>query len=195
MHGAIGGYEPHFTTIANFVATLSAEITEIFRDVLLVCDEAGLIGKEMFAVDGVKLSQASREWSGTQAEYSKKIAQDGACGGAPAGAASRQRSAGEPAQWQAREQQMRTLNRAIDKVRGFLRGHEDKVGPSGRVKKSNITDNDRAKMLSSKGVIQGYDGLAMVDGKQQIIIEAQAYGEGQEHALLIPMLEERAGEL
>jgi hypothetical protein len=29
----------------------------------------------------------------------------------------------------------------------------------------------------------------MVDGKHQIIIEAQAYGEGQEHALLIPMLE------
>ena len=46
---------PHFTTIADFVSTLSTEITRIFRDVLLVCDEAGLIGKEMFAVDGVKL--------------------------------------------------------------------------------------------------------------------------------------------
>jgi hypothetical protein len=48
---------PHFTTIANFVSTLSAEITEIFRNVLLVCDEAGLIAKEMFAVDGVKLRE------------------------------------------------------------------------------------------------------------------------------------------
>ena len=181
---------PHFTTIANFVATLSAEITEIFRNVLLVCDEAGLIGKEMFAVDGVKLpSNASREWSGTQAEYSKKIRKmERAVEHLLAQHRYSDRQE-EPAQWQAREQQMRTLNRAIDKVRGFLRGHEDKVGPSGRVKKSNITDNDSAKMPSSKGVIQGYDGLAMVDGKQQIIIEAQAYGEGQEHALLIPMLE------
>ena len=35
---------PHFTTIAAFVSSLSAEITTIFRNVLLVCDEAGLIG-------------------------------------------------------------------------------------------------------------------------------------------------------
>ena len=54
----------------------------------------------------------------------------------------------EPAQWQAREQQIQTLNRAIEKVRGFLQGHQDKVGPSGRVKKSNITDNESAKMPS-----------------------------------------------
>ena len=66
--------QPHFTTIAHFIATLDQEITKIFRDVLLVCDEAGLIGKEMFAVDGVKLpSNASKEWSGSQKEYSRKI--------------------------------------------------------------------------------------------------------------------------
>jgi len=182
---------PHFTTIAQFVSTLSAQITEVFRDVLLMCDEAGLIGKEMFAVDGVKLpSNASREWSGTQAEYSKKIVKmeraveyllkqhhelDG------------QEQA--PAVSEARERQVRTLNRAIDKVRGFLQGHRDKVGASGRVKKSNVTDNESAKMPSSKGVIQGYDGLAMVDGKHQIIVHAGAFGEGQEHGLFIPMLE------
>ena len=51
---------PHFTTIAAFVSSLSAEITEVFRNVLLVCDEAGLIGKEMFAVDGVKLPRTPR---------------------------------------------------------------------------------------------------------------------------------------
>lgn len=181
---------PHFTTIAGFVASLSAEITQIFRDVLLICDEAELIGKEMFAVDGVKLpSNASREWSGTQAEYSKKI---GKMERAVEHLLAQHRysdSQAEPAQWAAREKQIKTLNRAIDKVRGFLRGHEDKVGASGRVKKSNITDNESAKMPTSKGVIQGYDGLALVDGKHQIIVEAQAHGEGQEHGLLIPMLE------
>src|SRR5712671_3380351 len=65
---------PHFTTIANFVSSLSSEITRIFRDVLLVCDAAGLIGKEMFAVDGVKLpSNASKEWSGTKAHLKNKV--------------------------------------------------------------------------------------------------------------------------
>lgn len=181
---------PHFTTIADFVSGCSEQITQIFRDVLLVCDEAGLIGKEMFAVDGVKLpSNASREWSGTQAEYSKKIVK---MEHALKHLLTQHRHSdqqAEPAQWAAREKQIKTLNRAIEKVRGYLQGHQDKVGSSGRVKKSNITDNDSAKMPTSKGVVQGYTGVAMVDGKHQIVIEAQAHGEGQEHGLLIPMLE------
>ena len=33
----------------------------------------GLIGKEMFAIDGCKLSSnASKEWSGTREEFAKK---------------------------------------------------------------------------------------------------------------------------
>src|SRR5438552_3886233 len=66
---------PHFTTIADFIATLDREIVAVFRDVLLVCDELGLIGREMFAVDGVKLpSNTSKEWSGTRGDFEKKIA-------------------------------------------------------------------------------------------------------------------------
>lgn len=67
-------YAPHWTTIASFISSSRDEITAIFRNVLLVCDEAGLIGKQMFAVDGMKLpSNASKEWSGTRSDYSKKI--------------------------------------------------------------------------------------------------------------------------
>ena len=64
---------PHFTTIAAFVASLDREIASVFRDVLLVCDELGLIGREMFAVDGVKLpSNAAKEWSGTQPIFARR---------------------------------------------------------------------------------------------------------------------------
>jgi transposase len=45
----------HFTTISDFIATMDKEIVHLFRDVLLVCDDLGLIGKEMFAIDGCKL--------------------------------------------------------------------------------------------------------------------------------------------
>jgi hypothetical protein len=55
--------------------------------------------------------------------------------------------------------------------------------------KSNITDNESGKMLTSKGTIQGYNGVAAVDKKHQIIVEAQAFGEGQEHHTLKPILE------
>jgi len=68
-----GDPQPNFTAIASFVAKMPSEITSAFRAVLLVCDEQGLIGKELFAVDGCKLpSNASRTWSGTRVELAKK---------------------------------------------------------------------------------------------------------------------------
>ena len=68
-----GDTKPHFTTIADFVSTRDKEIAKLFRDVLLVCDAQGLIGKEMFAIDGCKLpSNASKEWSGTKEELRHK---------------------------------------------------------------------------------------------------------------------------
>ena len=64
---------PHFTTIADFISSSSEQIIELFRDVLLICDEMGLIGREMFAIDGCKLgSNASKEWSGTKGELKGK---------------------------------------------------------------------------------------------------------------------------
>jgi len=44
-------------------------------------------------------------------------------------------------------------------------------------------------MKTSHGVIQGYNGVAAVDNKHQIIVEAQAYGQGPEQDLLLPMVD------
>ena len=67
--------QPHFTTLAHFVTTLGKEVEAVFRDVLLVCNAQGLIGKNMFAIDGCKLpSNASKEWSGTSADFTRKVA-------------------------------------------------------------------------------------------------------------------------
>jgi hypothetical protein len=43
-------------------------------------------------------------------------------------------------------------------------------------------------MTTSKGTIQGYNGVAAVDKKHQVIVDAQAFGEGQEHHTLKPIL-------
>ena len=65
--------KPHFTTIADFVSTMSDEIESVFTDVLAVCYSEGLIGKTMFAIDGCKISaNCSKEWSGNKAELRKK---------------------------------------------------------------------------------------------------------------------------
>ncbi len=183
--------QPHFTTIADFIATLDREIEKIFRDVLLVCDEAGLIGREMFAVDGVKMpSNASKSWSGTREDFGRKVQK---MERAVRHLVKRHReadAAGESSPIQAaREKQIDTLKRATKKIKAWLAENEDKLGATGKARKSNLTDNDSAKMKTSKGVIQGYDGVAMVDAKHQVVVHAQAYGEAQEHALFVPMLE------
>jgi transposase len=183
--------QPHFTTIAEFISRMEAEIVALFRNVLLICDAQGLIGKEMFAIDGCKLaSNASKEWSGTKAELTEKkrklerairrMLQT-----------HRERDAQEVnAELQQREAQyIATLKHQVNKLKAWLDDLDDKPGKTGKPRKSNVTDNDSAKIKTSHGVIQGYDGVAAVDDKHQIIVHGEAYGEAQEHELLQPMLE------
>jgi transposase len=183
--------QPHFTTIADFVSSLEGEIVPMFRDVLLVCDELGLIGREMFAVDGVKMpSNASKQWSGTRADLTKKARKmEQAIGYLVRRHREADRAKEDPSIGKARDRQVKTLRSAVKKVKKFLAGNDDKVGPSGRVKKSNVTDNESAKMKTGHGVIQGYAGVAVVDAKHQVVVHARAFGEAQEHGLLTPMLE------
>ena len=64
---------PHFTTIADFVSSRSVEIESVFEQILLICHRQGLLGHELFAIDGCKMSSnASKEWSGTHKELSAK---------------------------------------------------------------------------------------------------------------------------
>ena len=183
---------PHFTTIAEFISGHSDAIKTLFRDVLLVCDEMGLIGRDMFSIDGCKLpSNASKQWSGTRSEFKKKVQKlEGAIDHMLA-KHQEQDQQGEEPDWLQREQhQLTTLQAQVDKLNAWLDSHEeDKRGPSGGVHKSNITDPDSAKMKCHRGVIQGYNGVAAVDAQHQIIVAAQAYGAPQEHHLLKPLVQ------
>jgi hypothetical protein len=64
----------------------------------------------------------------------------------------------------------------------------DRHGAKGSIRKSNRTDNESAKMATAKGVIQGYTGVAAVDARHQVIVEAQANGTGSEQELLLPVV-------
>lgn len=57
---------PHFTTIAAFISSHPESVESIFEQILLTCNKQGLLGHELFAIDGCKISSdASKEWSGT----------------------------------------------------------------------------------------------------------------------------------
>ena len=68
-----GDAQPHYTTLAKFVSRMGDVIKGLYTEVIMVCDQERLIGGNMFAIDGCKLpSNASKEWSGTHSELTKK---------------------------------------------------------------------------------------------------------------------------
>jgi transposase len=183
---------PHFTTIAAFGRELKDEIANLFTQVLFLCDAQGLIGREMFAIDGVKLpSNAAKAKSGTRAEFMRQADKIEA---EVKKMLDRHREADdqplEPNLADKENERIERLKQDAAQLREWLKDHpEDRRGAKGSIRKSNRTDNESAKMATDKGVIQGYTGVAAVDSAHQIIVEAQAHGSGSEQALLLPVVE------
>ncbi len=48
------------------------------------------------------------------------------------------------------------MKNQVKKIRDWTNKNDDRKGISGKIVKSNITDNESAKMKTSNGVIQGY---------------------------------------
>lgn len=186
-----GDAAPHFTTIAHFVSTLGQEIAHVFGAVVAICDAQGLVGREMFAIDGVKLpSNAAKAKSGTRADFERRAAKLEATART---LVERHRAADampvEPTLAAKTERRIERLEHDAAELRSWLAAHpEDRRGPKGTVRQSNRTDNESAKMATGKGVIQGYTGVAAVDSAHQIIVEAQAHGTGSEQELLLPVV-------
>lgn len=191
------GQTPDHSTLAAFVASLKAEITSLFRDILLICAEQELLGGSHFALDGVKLpSNAAKEWSGTFAELRRKqeklgeklqrvLAQHES---ADKEEGNPDPTAGCPEQ-QRRQAQLKRLEQQAARIEAFLATNEPERGKQGQELQSNVTDNESAKMHTAPGVIQGYNGQALVDAKHQVIVHAEAFGKGQDHGHVRPMLE------
>src|SRR5215510_12435759 len=168
--------EPHYTTISDFISGMSEEIETVFAEALLVCNEMKLIGGKMFAIDGCKLpSNASKEWSGTKKELqekyeklkklSRKIIEK-----------HRQNDRIGKKEQEADDKKFERLEKKADRILEFLLTHEDRKGSGGEIIKSNVTDNESGKIKGPHGVIQGYNGLAVSDSKNQVVIAANAYG-------------------
>ncbi|MCP5128064.1 MAG: transposase [Pseudomonadales bacterium] len=185
---------PHFTGIASFISRYPDAIESVFEQVLLVCDQQGLIGGELFAIDGCKMpSNAAKEHSGTLDELRGKARK--ICKQIRYCLKEHKRLDGRRPRERERkrrlEQSAATLEKHFRRIDDFLKTASPRMGQGKQRKevKSNITDNQSAKMTTSKGTIQGYNGIAAVDQKHQVIVEAQAFGASQEHHTLEPMLE------
>jgi hypothetical protein len=189
------GQQPDHSTIAAFVSSMKDEILPLFGDVLLVCEEMNLLGDTMFALDGCKLpSNASKEWSGTFPELQKKKQKiEAKVAQLLAEQIQADRGQDEPSGPRAsgsnRQQQVEKLQKKAELIDKWLAENQPKLGVAGRERQSNITDNDSATMMISHGVVQGYNSQALIDGKHRVIVHGEAFGNGQDHIHVPPMLE------
>jgi len=184
---------PDHSTIAAFVSSMKDQILPLFCDILLVCEQEDLLGGTFFALDGIKLrSNASMEWSGKISVISKKkekieqrvkklmeeqITVDTDDGN-------------DLADRLHREKQIEKLYKQAARIDKWLKRSEAKISPTtGKELQSNVTDNESAKMKTSHGTIQGYNGQALVDKKHQVVVHAEAFGNGQDNAHLAPMID------
>lgn len=191
------GQRPDHSTIAAFVSSMKDEILPLFRDILLVCEEEGLLGGTVFALDGCKLpSNASKEWSGTISDLKRKkekiekkvkqLLKEQRETDKRGGRGSGQGGIGDSGN---REKQIDRLKKKAARIQEWLNDNGPKMGRRGKEIKSNVTDNESAKMPTSHGTLQGYNGQALADKKHQVIVHAEAFGDGQDHKHVPPMLD------
>jgi len=181
------GYAPDHSTIASFISSMQSETEILFSNVLLVCEELGLLDGTHFSLDGVKLSaNVSKEWSGTieELKHERDKLQE-----------KLQRVMAEHAQadkqpeieLERQKKRERRFQLQVERLNEFLQDREPKRGSDGKEIQSNVVDNGSVKMPSSHGVIQGYNAQALVDSKHQIILAAEAFA-SQDHENIEPML-------
>ena len=185
------GQEPDHSTIAAFVSSLKEEIKPLFRDVLLVCEEMKLLGGTEFSLDGCKLpSNASTRWSGTFATLKKKKEKiDRRVGYMLEKQVEVDKKEGKDRSEETRRSKhIKKLKKQAAKVEEFLQKNEPKPGKQFKEVRSNVTDNESAMMTTSHGTMQGYNGQVLVDAKHQVIVEGEAFGSGQDHYHLEPVV-------
>jgi transposase len=188
-----GDAQPDHSTLARFVSELGDAAGEVFTQVLLICDRQGLIGREMFAIDGVKLpSNASKAKSGKRKDFVRQANKMHQAVGELLRKHRDNDAAGGDAELRAREKRtiLRLRREAADVERWLERHCEERKSAKGKPRLSNRTDNESAKMATGKGVVQGYTGVAAVDEKHQVVVHAQALGSGSEQEVLPGVLAE-----
>ena len=190
-----GDSQPSYTHIAKFVRELGDEVQSLFTRVLLTCDRLGLIGRQMFAIDGVKLpANASKERSGTHVELAHRAERLDKAARKIIQAHQRQDAGGDDSGLdERRAQRVAALHKEAQATRDFLARSAGRRNRKGQELKTNVTDPDSAKMATGKGVIQGYAAQAAVDSQNQIIVAAEVTGSGSEQAMLVPMVKACAG--
>ncbi|MCW7552736.1 transposase [Endozoicomonas gorgoniicola] len=134
--------QPHFTTIADFISRMHQPVGLLFLQILMICDELQLIGHEMFAIDGRKMSSnAGKEWSGTHKELAEKQ-QKLQMMIASLMQQHREEDAADkvnPKNRQEDEQRIKSLRKAARRIKTFLKDQPEKRNKRKQPLKGNVS--------------------------------------------------------
>ncbi|MDR2477224.1 MAG: hypothetical protein LBD18_05520, partial [Treponema sp.] len=86
-----------------------------------------------------------------------------------------------------KQRKLQRLDQAARRIRTFVERHQERTGAGGEPVKSNVTDNEHGNIKGPHGVIQGYDGLAVADSKNQIIPVLREVKKGLSKAVILPI--------
>ena len=149
-----GDAKPHFTTIADFISRSRDAIASVFAQVLAILGKEGLIGRDMFAIDGVKLpSNASKHRSGTRAEFMGKAEKLERLAKQMLDRHRVNDDAGRDSAEDKVAERIERMTQEATKIRTWLTDNPtDRAGTRGSARKSNMTDNESAKMATHSDV-------------------------------------------
>src|SRR5215216_2924578 len=215
---------PDHATIARFRQRHTEGLTNLFVEVLRLCQRAGLLRVGLVALDGTKMAAAaSLDANRTREQIEAQVAQmlaeaevvdaaenaqagrDG--GGQPPatlrGRADRlgrlaeakaQLDAEDAAAARAHAEQLQRRAAVEAEQERKLRGRKPKPPQPNAEARRNTSDPDSRIMKTSGGWVQGYNGQALVTAGQ-IILAAQAVNDQADVAQLKPMLNAGAANL
>ncbi len=190
----VGKLTPDFKTIADFRKDNAGAFKGMVRQFNLLCQELGLFGKELLAVDGTKIkgqNARDKNWSQKKlqeqlqqaeekvAEYLKALEK------ADQAESTTPKTTGEELrakinQWQERQKQ--------------VQARQEKLQTSAQTQLSE-TDADSRGMKSSSGHVVGYNVQGAVDSKHHLLIVAEATNAGADQGQLAPIVKAAKQEL
>jgi transposase len=183
-----GMLKPDFKTLCRFRQKEDKAIAEVLASFRLWCDTAGLIGKEVVAIDGSKFKAVnSVDRNMTRARLEKLIAREKANAEQylrELAETDEQEDAGEEIKLTAEE-----LKAKIATIKEFLQTQTERVE---RMKEESVTqesetDPDARLMKTTKGSQVSYNVQTVVDDKNKLIVSVEVSNEAVDRGLLAKM--------
>ncbi len=183
-----GMLQPDFKTLCRFRVENGKAISKVLTQFRVLCNEAGLYGKELVAIDGSKFKAVnSTHRNMTQAKLAKLIERERESVNrylAELDEADALDEGGETRLTTAAE-----LKRKIAGIGKYLKEHEEMLEgmKENGEKQRSLTDPDARLMKTSKGMDVCYNIQTAVDSLHKLIVEVEVTNEAGDQELLPQM--------